>query len=158
FLDRQTGLPSPVGRRRGVIADTVERPRRNCKSPRRFAVEASTRLHSGGRRFFVSALILLLTGRAARLLYELAHLKRTAMRITNEAKLATRRRILDAARELFARDGFDAAATRDLAREAGIAAGTLFNYFPTKEALALCLAAEALAEARDSYQHKRRGD
>jgi AcrR family transcriptional regulator len=80
------------------------------------------------------------------------------MRITNDAKQATRQRILEAARRLFSRDGFDAAATRDLAREAGIAAGTLFNYFPTKEALALCLAAEALAEARDSYQQKRRGD
>jgi AcrR family transcriptional regulator len=66
------------------------------------------------------------------------------MRITNDVKQATRQRILDAARRLFARDGFDAAATRDLAREAGIAAGTLFNYFPTKEAIALSLAAEAL--------------
>src|SRR5436309_2509709 len=80
------------------------------------------------------------------------------MRITNEAKLATRRRILEAARRLFARDGFDATATRDLAREAGIAAGTLFNYFPTKEALALCLASEALGEARATYAARRRGD
>jgi len=80
------------------------------------------------------------------------------MRITNDAKLATRRRILEAARRLFARDGFDGAATRDLAREAGIAAGTLFNYFPTKEAVAMSLAAEALGEARDSYDKKRRGE
>jgi AcrR family transcriptional regulator len=80
------------------------------------------------------------------------------MRISNDAKLATRRRILEAARRLFARDGFDGAATRDLAREAGIAAGTLFNYFPTKDAVALSLAAEALAEARDGYQRKRRGE
>jgi AcrR family transcriptional regulator len=80
------------------------------------------------------------------------------MRITNEAKEATRRRILEAARRLFARDGFDGAATRDLAREAGIAAGTLFNYFPSKEAVALSLASEALAEAREDYGRKRRGD
>jgi AcrR family transcriptional regulator len=80
------------------------------------------------------------------------------MRITNDAKLATRRRILEAARRLFARDGFDGAATRDLAREAGIAAGTLFNYFPTKEAVAMSLAVEALGEARDAYDRKRRGD
>jgi AcrR family transcriptional regulator len=79
------------------------------------------------------------------------------MRITNEAKQATRRRILDGARRLFARDGFEAAATRDLAREAGIAAGTLFNYFPTKEAVAMSLAAEALGEARARYERKRRG-
>jgi AcrR family transcriptional regulator len=80
------------------------------------------------------------------------------MRITNDAKQATRRRIVETARRLFGRDGFEATATRDLAREAGIAAGTLFNYFPTKEALALCLAAEALGEARDSYTNRRRGD
>jgi AcrR family transcriptional regulator len=80
------------------------------------------------------------------------------MRITNEAKAATRRRILDTARRLFARDGFDGAATRDLAREAGIAAGTLFNYFPTKEAVAMSLAAGALDEARDAYDRKRRGE
>jgi AcrR family transcriptional regulator len=80
------------------------------------------------------------------------------MRITNEAKQATRRRILEAARRLFARDGFDGAATRDLAREAGIAAGTLFNYFPTKEAVALALAAQALAEAREAHERKRRDE
>jgi AcrR family transcriptional regulator len=80
------------------------------------------------------------------------------MRITNDAKLATRRRILDAARRLFARDGFDGSATRDLAREAGIAAGTLFNYFPTKEAVAMSLAAEALGGARGAYERKHRGD
>jgi AcrR family transcriptional regulator len=80
------------------------------------------------------------------------------MRITNDARLATRRRILDAARRLFARDGFHGAATRPRAREAGNAAGTLFNYFPTKEALALCLAAEALDEARGSWDRKRRGE
>jgi AcrR family transcriptional regulator len=80
------------------------------------------------------------------------------MRITNDAKEATRRRILDTARRLFARDGFDAAATRDLAQQAGIAAGTLFNYFPTKEALVVALAAEALQSARDAFDGGRRGE
>jgi AcrR family transcriptional regulator len=80
------------------------------------------------------------------------------MRITNDAKQATRRRILEAAQRLFARDGFDGSATRDLAREAGIAAGTLFNYFPTKESVALALAAQALAETQAAFQQKRRGD
>jgi AcrR family transcriptional regulator len=78
------------------------------------------------------------------------------MRITNDAKQATRRRILESARRLFVRDGFDATSTRDLAREAGIAAGTLFNYFPTKEAVAMSLAAEALGEARETYDNARR--
>jgi AcrR family transcriptional regulator len=79
------------------------------------------------------------------------------MRITNDAKLATRQRILEAARRLFAQDSYESTTTRDLAREAGIAAGTLFNYFPTKEAVALSLAVEALNEARDTYGQKCRG-
>jgi AcrR family transcriptional regulator len=74
------------------------------------------------------------------------------MRVNADTKQATRRRILDAARELFPQKGFDSASTRDLAQAAGIAAGTLFNYFPTKEAIAMTLVAEALSEAHEEYQ------
>ena len=69
------------------------------------------------------------------------------MRVTAQTKAATRQKILDAARRLFAGDGFEATTTRDIARAADIASGTLFNYFPTKEALASTLVAEAGAEA-----------
>lgn len=48
-------------------------------------------------------------------------------------------RILSAGRTLFARDGFDATTTRDLAREAGIGVGTLFLYFPEKRDVLLRL-------------------
>src|SRR5262245_50808496 len=71
------------------------------------------------------------------------------MRVTAETKAATRERILDAAQRLFAGQGFESATTRDIAREAEIAAGTLFNYFPTKEAIALCLVSAAYAQAAD---------
>ena len=68
------------------------------------------------------------------------------MRVTAETKAATRQRILDAARQLFATGGFDTSTTcGDIADAAGIATGTLFNYFPTKEALLASLAAEAIA-------------
>src|SRR5262245_51246315 len=73
------------------------------------------------------------------------------MRVTAQTKAATRQRILDAAQYLFAAQGFEAATTRDIAREAEIAAGTLFNYFPTKEAVALCLVSEAYAQAADQF-------
>jgi AcrR family transcriptional regulator len=69
------------------------------------------------------------------------------MRVTAETKAATRRNILDAARRLFAERGFDSTTTRDVAAAAGIAAGTLFNYFPSKEAIVGSLAAEAMEEA-----------
>jgi len=78
------------------------------------------------------------------------------MRVTAETKSATRRRILEVAQKHFAQHGFEVATTRDLAQAAGIAAGTLFNYFPTKEAIVEALvrdvyvrAAEANADADD---------
>jgi AcrR family transcriptional regulator len=74
------------------------------------------------------------------------------MRITAEAKRETRQRILDEARALFGRGGFEAATTRDLAAAAGIATGTLFNYFPSKEAIAIALVAEALAGAHRTFE------
>jgi AcrR family transcriptional regulator len=80
------------------------------------------------------------------------------MRVTAEAKLATRRRILDAARDCFSAAGFEASTTRDIASAAGIAAGTLFNYFPAKEAIAMALVAEALDAAHRQFETRSRGD
>jgi AcrR family transcriptional regulator len=80
------------------------------------------------------------------------------MRITSAAKQETRRRILDAAVEQFRSRGFSAATTRDIARQAHIASGTLFNYFPSKEAIVLALATESLATASEDFaKHKRPG-
>lgn len=66
------------------------------------------------------------------------------MRITAQTKAATRKTILETARRLFAEKGFEGTRTRDIAEAAGIASGTLFNYFETKEAIVACLAAEAV--------------
>ena len=73
------------------------------------------------------------------------------MRVSPETKTATRQRILDAAKKLFAQQGFEIATTRDIARMAQIATGTLFNYFPTKESLAECLIGEAHAKAIETF-------
>ena len=78
------------------------------------------------------------------------------MRVNAETKAATRQRILDAGRRLFSANGFDASTTRDLADAAGIASGTLFNYFPSKEAVLACLAAEAAAAARREFEARSR--
>jgi AcrR family transcriptional regulator len=75
------------------------------------------------------------------------------MRVNAETKQATRQRILDTARKLFASKGFENTSTRDLASAAGIGAGTLFNYFPTKEAIAMTLVADVLTEAHEEF-HK----
>ena len=55
----------------------------------------------------------------------------------NENKEKTKQAILAAALKLFAEKGFYNTSTRAISRKAGIAEGTLFNYFETKEDLAL---------------------
>ncbi len=76
------------------------------------------------------------------------------MRITTEAKAAMRLKIVETAKLLFAERGFEQTTTRDIAQAAEIATGTLFNYFPTKEAIVQELVDEALraAEVRLSEQ------
>ena len=54
-----------------------------------------------------------------------------------ENKQKTRKAILSAALDLFARKGFYRTTTKAISERAGIAEGTLFNYFATKEDLAL---------------------
>ena len=50
---------------------------------------------------------------------------------------ARRTQILEAAARVFAEKGFHSATIRDIARQAGIADGTIYNYFENKTALLL---------------------
>jgi AcrR family transcriptional regulator len=52
-----------------------------------------------------------------------------------EKKALSRRRILDAAREVFFRDGFMPANLDEVAERAGVAKGTLYRYFESKAEL-----------------------
>src|SRR6266478_1214896 len=54
-----------------------------------------------------------------------------------QSKEAIRKRIVTAALNLFQTKGFDATTTKAIARKAGIAEGTVFNYFKSKEDIAL---------------------
>jgi AcrR family transcriptional regulator len=78
------------------------------------------------------------------------------MRVTRQVRLETRRRLLAEAQGLFAEVGFAAATTREVARRAGVAAGTLFNYFPSKEALGAALLVRALEGAEAEFETTRR--
>jgi AcrR family transcriptional regulator len=71
-----------------------------------------------------------------------------------------RTRILDAAEELFAEDGFDATPTARIADAAAVPKGLVFYYFPHKIDLLLTLLAERLpAPPRDTVDGVvRRGD
>ena len=48
---------------------------------------------------------------------------------------ATRQKLLEAAEALFGRHGFHATSVTDITRGAGVAQGTFYLYFPTKEAV-----------------------
>ena len=52
-------------------------------------------------------------------------------------KEAVQKRIVDAALALFQSKGFDQTTTKQIARKAKLAEGTIFNYFETKEDIAL---------------------
>lgn len=54
---------------------------------------------------------------------------------STDAEQPTRELILDAAERLFAAHGLDGVAVRDLARETGLTASSLYNHFPGKQAL-----------------------
>jgi len=72
----------------------------------------------------------------------------------------TRRRILDAALDLFQERGFAETTMRDIARKAGVATGAAYYYFPSKESIVMAFywrtqldadeqARKPLAEIRD---------
>ncbi|WP_273851198.1 TetR/AcrR family transcriptional regulator [Guptibacillus spartinae] len=55
--------------------------------------------------------------------------------LREQKKQATRKTIMDVAKELFIEKGYEATSTELIARWAGIGSGTLFNYFPSKAEL-----------------------
>jgi len=55
-------------------------------------------------------------------------------------------RILDAAQRLFARQGFERTTTRELARTAGVAEGTLFRHFESKKAILVAVVTRGWVE------------
>lgn len=59
---------------------------------------------------------------------------------------ATRKALLEAARKVFARDGFEAARIEDIAAEAGRSRGAFYANFANKEAAIFALRDQALAE------------
>jgi AcrR family transcriptional regulator len=80
------------------------------------------------------------------------------MRITEETKRANRAKVLQAAGQLFIEKGFEDTTTRDIAQAAGLAVGTMFNYFPSKETLAMTMVNEALLLGGKDYCDKRNGE
>lgn len=65
-----------------------------------------------------------------------------------EARVA---QLLDAAANVFCAAGYTAASTNAIAREAGVSPGTLYQFFPNKEAIAVELGDQLLHRWRDTY-------
>lgn len=74
----------------------------------------------------------------------------------NRNKEKTKQAILAAALKLFAEKGFYNTSTRTISRKAGIAEGTLFNYFETKEDLALYFFEREMEEGIGWFEGKPR--
>lgn len=63
----------------------------------------------------------------------------------DQNRIEQRERILDSARTQFAVEGFDQVTVADVARAAGVARATVFNYFPSKHALIDAITEEVLS-------------
>lgn len=68
------------------------------------------------------------------------------VRITSGQKQAHRTRLLEAAAAEFAAEGVDGANVNRISLAAGLAKGTIYNYFPSKRELFLAVVAEASAQ------------
>jgi AcrR family transcriptional regulator len=62
-----------------------------------------------------------------------------------ERRQRRRAQILDGAAQVFARKGFHAATTREIAQAADVSEGTIYNYFDTKEDLLIHIMAQLTA-------------
>ncbi len=69
-----------------------------------------------------------------------------------EARRQKRERIVEAAIRVFARNGFGASRVSDIAREAGVADGTIYLYFQNKEDILLTIFEEKMAEVLDGLR------
>lgn len=65
------------------------------------------------------------------------------------SRAETRRRLIDAGTELFAREGLHRTTSTQIARAAGVAAGTFYLHFPDKQALFREIAFDALGRLRN---------
>ena len=63
-----------------------------------------------------------------------------------------RTRILDAAEQCFARNGFHRTTMQHICREAGVSAGALYLYFPSKEALIEGISLRSREEVLESFE------
>ena len=80
------------------------------------------------------------------------------MRIIKEAEVR-KNEILDVAEELFAVKGFDGTSTNDILEKAGIARGTLYYHFKSKEEIMMAVAEKLYSNSSaQMYKIRERDD
>jgi AcrR family transcriptional regulator len=80
----------------------------------------------------------------------------TALGRRERTKAANRAAILSAALAVFAEEGYEAAAVRDIIRRTDLASGTFYNYYEDKDAIFRALVEDTGAEARRRVRAARR--
>ncbi len=73
-------------------------------------------------------------------------------------KEATKKKLLEVSLQLFQKMGFGRTTMRDIAKKCGIALGTTYNYFPTKEHIALYFFERALETVMERYRREEPAD
>ncbi len=73
-------------------------------------------------------------------------------------KEETRQRILEVSLDLFRERGFRQTTMRDVSKRVGVALGTLYNYFPTKEHIPLYFFEQALERVRQRFPQERQAE
>lgn len=71
-------------------------------------------------------------------------------------RIRNRRAILHAARECFRERGYENSTIRDIVRRTGLAAGTFYNYFSSKQDIFAALLTDFLTNLNNNLSHQRR--
>jgi AcrR family transcriptional regulator len=71
-----------------------------------------------------------------------------------KSQAARRERVIRAALELGAEGGYDAVQMRDVAARAGVALGTIYRYFSSKDHLLAAVSAQVAAEISDDIRSR----
>lgn len=74
-------------------------------------------------------------------------------RPTDVDSAETRERLLAAARAAFAANGYDATTNRSIAAAAGITAGAIYHYYPSKTDLYVAVYVEVQQQVFDAFEH-----
>jgi AcrR family transcriptional regulator len=80
----------------------------------------------------------------------MTHYNQKRMRVNNQVKAETRQALLDAAARGFAEHGYHRTNIDRVSEDAGLAKGTVYNYFPSKQAIFTAALLEACTLATDS--------